>query len=664
MNIFSKSDIERIKDRVRNNPGYIDEIERKTRDVRRKLYIQKSGLATWYHYFTCPECGTRLIFNYDDPEHFLCPECGKVQTGEPYVGAWWETVLGMTSSAAYELAIGYVATGREDFLSIAKEIIMGYAENYKNYDVHGGIPYNHPGRFASQVLSDCDPICHLTRAYSILSDCFTENEKKIIENEMFRPAAEHQMKNLTPQLHNHEVAICTSIAAIGIAIDDEDLVRFATDTKYGLKYQIDNSYLEDNLWFECSSSYHLYALFWFMMFEKMAKNTKFSLFADHHYREKLYKALIYPLKLRVDKNSVFRLNDGHGSLAGNQDVYEYAYAYFGTDELLTLLNACYQSGKRKSFDALIYGVDMLPDAIDMPIDNYFSQSGSGLAIMHGSDERTLLFKAMPYGGEHDHYDRLALSFGAFGNNASMDFGTASGYGSPLHYGYFKNTATHNTVVVDGKNMAPCDTRVREYRVNATDDIYLDAETLPPEEYRMLDSFTIKQWSNEAYKGVRMRRIVSWHDKYFIDIFSLKSDNKLKKEWTWHVDATAKIPDGSKYIDKVSSDGAQAYLTNAHLLKGNRVFKCEHKKDSFCMDIYTLAENKELIFAEGPNNPASTNVSYLLERTYEPSPVFVNVIEAHRKDPVIGHVDISVKGDRVLVLVTEVSGRKRRLEVNI
>lgn len=664
MNIFLKSDIEIIKDRVRNNPGYIDEIERKTRDVRRKLYIQTSGLATWYHYFTCPHCGTRLIFNYDDPEHFLCPECGKIQTGEPYVGAWWETVLGMTSSAAYELAIGYVATDREDFLAIAKEIILGYAANYKNYEVHGGIPYNHPGRFASQVLSDCDPICHLSRAYSLLSDYFTESEKKLIENEMFRPAAEHQKRYLTPQLHNHEVAICTSIAAIGIAIDDEDLISFAVNTKYGLKYQLDNAYLEDNLWFECSSSYHLYALFWFMVFEKMAKNTKYSLFADPHYREKLYKALIYPLNLRVDRNNTFRLNDGHGSLAGNENIYEYAYAYFGTDELSTLLNACYQNGKRESLEALLYGVDILPNVPEVPIGNYLSQSGSGLAIIRGSDKRILLFKAMPYGGEHDHYDRLALSFGAFGNNMSMDFGTASGYGSPLHYGYFKNTATHNTVVIDGENMAPCDTRIREYRVNAPDDIYLDAETLPPEEYRMLDSFTIKQWSDEAYKGVRMRRIISWHDKYFIDVFLLKSENKLRKEWTWHIDAEFEFPDDSKYIDKVSLYGAQTYLTNAHLSKTDGVLKCEYKKDSFCMDVYTLAENKELIFAEGPNNPASTKVSYLLERTYELSPVFVNVIEAHRKDPVIDSVDISVKDDRVFVVVTEVSGRKRQLEVNI
>lgn len=34
---------------------------------------------------TCPKCGTRPTFNYDDNEKFICPECGSVQSGEPYL---------------------------------------------------------------------------------------------------------------------------------------------------------------------------------------------------------------------------------------------------------------------------------------------------------------------------------------------------------------------------------------------------------------------------------------------------------------------------------------------------------------------------------------------------------------------------------------------------
>ena len=662
--IFSERDIEIIRKRVENHPEYITKIENSTSNVRRKLYIQKTGLATWYHYFTCPECGTRLSFNYNDNERFVCPECGGVQTGEPYLGAWWETVLTMTTSAAYKLAIGYVATGREDFLSVAKTIILGYAENYKNYEVNGGIPYNHPGRFAAQVLTDCEPICNLAPAYSLIKFSFTDEERTIIENELFRPAAEHQRKYLTPQLHNHEVAICTSIAAIGLAIEDGELVRFATDTKYGLKYQIDHAYLEDNLWFECSVSYHLYALRWFMTFEKMAKNTEHSLFGDPHYRDKLYKALILPLKLRVNDSNTARLNDGHGSLSGYSDIYEFAYSVFGTDEILALLYLSDREGKRGHLDALIYGVDNLPARHEIPLENYLSERGSGLAILHGTEGRTLLFKATPYGGEHDHYDRLALSFDAFGAGACMDFGTASGYGSPLHYGYFKNTLAHNTVVIDGENMAPCDTRIREYRMSAPDDIYLDAETLPPEEYEMLDSFTIKQWSDESYRGVTMRRIISWHDKYFIDVFSVRSDNDLKKEWIWHINAEAELPKEAEYIGKVSDKGAGVYLGEAYSYRCDRPTKLTYRADGWCMDVHTLAEGKELILAKGPNNPATSSVSYLLERTTEKCPIFINVIEAYKSDSVITSVEMKNTDGNVEVTVTEKSGKIRELKFNI
>lgn len=501
--------------------------------------IQETGLGTWYHYFVCPACGVRLTFDYDNNETFVCPNCGRVQSREPYLGAWWETVLCMTTSAAYELAIAYVGTGDRTYFDIAKRILLGYADHYDTYEVHGGIPYNKPGRFLSQVLSDCEPICDLSRAYALLKGDLSEQEREHVERDLLRPAAEHQRKHLTPQLHNHEVAICTSIAAVGLAIDDEALVSFACQTPYGLKYQLDHAYLSDNLWFEGASGYHLYSLLWFVWFEMMAKNTKYSLFADRPYAEKLLKAMLFLKHIYIGNDRTVKLNDGGNTFRGHAEIYEYAYAYFGNEELLPFLAACYGEGARReeSLVAMLYGAASIPAHIpELEKKTYLSTCGSNLAMLYGSDDRYLFFKAMPYGEEHDHYDRLSISFDAFGAQACVDLGTASGYGSPLHYGYYKNTASHNTVVINGENMAPCDTVVNEYTVHAPDDIYLDAETLPPEDYEMLDSFTIKQWSDEAYRGVRMRRILSWHDKYFIDVFSVRSDHDLKKEWTLHIDA--------------------------------------------------------------------------------------------------------------------------------
>ena len=346
MELFTKEDRERIAAKMKARPQVLEMIEKKTEDVRRKLYIQKSGLATWSHYFSCPKCGVRLTFDYYCNEHFDCPRCGSVQTGEPYLGAWWDEVLDITATSARLLALGYVGAGREDMLEVSKNIILGYADNYKNYEVHGGIPYNKPGRFASQVLSDAHPIYELSLTYGLIKETFTEEERKHIENDLFRPASEHQIANLTPQIHNHEVIVCVSIAAIGMAIGDGELVKRVRDMKYGLKYQIDHAYLDDNFWFEGSTGYHLYSLKWFINFESLTKNTEYGLFNDEHYREKLYKALMFPKNLLIGGGNTVKFNDGGGSLRGFGYIYEYPYTVFGTEELGEMLVACYEGRNR------------------------------------------------------------------------------------------------------------------------------------------------------------------------------------------------------------------------------------------------------------------------------------------------------------------------------
>ena len=450
-----------------------------------------------------------------------------------------------------------------------------------------------------------------------------------------------------------------------MAIDDENLVKFARDMKYGLKYQIDNAYLDDNFWFEGSTGYHLYSLKWFINFETLTKNTEYGLFNDEHYREKLYAALMFPKNLHIGGGNTVKFNDGGGSIRGFGGIYEYPYAVFGTEELGDMLTACYEGYDRDaSVEALIYGADALPEtAKPLARENYISTVGTHLALLHGTEDRYFVLKAMPYGGEHDHYDRLGISFDAFGAELSPDMGTSSGYGSPLHYGYYKNTASHNTVVIDGENMAPCDTKVNEYRVNAPDDIYLDAETLPPEDYTMLDSFTIKQWSDEAYKGVRMRRVISWHDKYFIDVFSVKSENELRKEYTLRLNARLVSPREGRYVNGFSREGAQKYIKNCYTTKLDGVAKLTYTGKANA-DIYTEASGLELVFGEGPNNPADVNVSYLLERSTEKCPTFVNVIETHKGEGIIDSVKIERGKKTVRVTVTEKSGNVRALDVKL
>ena len=48
---------------------------------------------------------------------------------------------------------------------------------------------------------------------------------------------------------------------------------------------------------------------------------------------------------------------------------------------------------------------------------------------------------------------LDISYEAFGKRITPDLGT-TGYGALMHYDYYKNTGSHNTVNIEGNNQAP------------------------------------------------------------------------------------------------------------------------------------------------------------------------------------------------------------------
>lgn len=659
---FTQSEIENIKAKAAKNSACADILKRNTSDLSDKIYIQKTALSTWSHYYVCPDCTVRLNYDYSNPDEYTCPACGKVFTGEPYKGGWWSETAYKNANGVFDLAVLYVITEDEKYLAPLKEILLGYAKYYPSYEVHGGIPYNKPGKLNSQVLDDSAMLSSFARAYDITKDSFTRAEQQLIENDLFICGANHLKENLTPQLHNHEVCICSTLGILGLVTENYDLCDFAVNHKYGLKYQIDNGFLADSLWFECSVGYHHYALNWFMRFECFARHTSFSLFADPHYRTALYNALVFPLNIYKKDKTFPKLNDNSSTFKGLENIYEYAYSYFKDDKVLYCLNETLSGTKRDGVYSLLYGEEYLP-SVGYKFKNYLAKSGSQLAAVYGADERHLLFKATPYGGEHDHYDRLAVSFSAFGSDVSADMGTAAGYGAPLHYAYFKNTATHNSVCINGDNMPPAETVVNEYIQRDENDIYLDAQTLWSDDFKMPDSFTIKQWVDESYKDTKMRRIIQWYGKYFIDIFYVDAPNEYFKDWIFHIDGTlCNLSENAEEICPLSVKNPQAHLHSASKVKGGGVKKYTYDCGGFDLNLYALSDGKDIIFAKGPDNPSTKDISYILERTNDKKVIYVNVIEANRKgEDVIKCVSAEVLGSEIKIKITEKNGTVRLFE---
>ena len=167
-------------------------------------------------------------------------------------------------------------------------------------------------------------------------------------------------------------------------------------------------------------------------------------------------------------------------------------------------------------EAFFYGAEDLPrEPVKAAMEDYHDETGSGLTVLHRKNDQYLLVKHGPFGGEHDHYDKLEFSYACEGKNVSTDLGT-TGYGARLHYDYFKNTVSHNTIVMDEENQTPACGRIRRFE-NSPEYALVDAETTWSKDYQVPDSFIIRQWSDEAYEGAYFRRQIIFSDDFIVDV---------------------------------------------------------------------------------------------------------------------------------------------------
>lgn len=573
--------------------------------------VPPDGRATWNLYYFCPEHGVRLTWDRNKPNSHCCPVDGKEFTGEPYDGAWWRWLNGLNAKACYDLGLLWNLTGESRFLLKVKEILLQSAKYYPDYEVHGGIPYNGPGKANAQTL--CEANCHLdlARGYDFVRSEFTAEERDYIEQRLLREGAEFLMEYRTDQLHNHEMKINATIGVIGLILDDSRYIEFALNTDYGIHYQLNNGCTKEGMWFEGSIHYHYYALQALLNFEKMAYHTPYSVSSNPNF----LKMLKFPLNLVLNTGDFPRLND---CIAGQEKIthshlFEFAYAQYPCDEFASALSSIYQNISRDNIDALLYGVDTLPKALPLQCRSIHTPQ-AGVTIHYDQlQNNAMLLKHSPYGGEHDHYDRLGLILVRDGKEILPDLGT-TGYGAELHYGYYKNTATHNTLVVNQQNQSPINPTLLHF---SDSPICKVIDTLadwnqPPAK---VDSHTIEQWDNASYQNVMFRRILFCVGDAYIEANVIANPHRQQLDLTYHVRGTHfELKDFESCKNPLNGPlermtetriltSVQAY--NGHYdIEGQQPFKQHMRFDSPC----------DVLIGEAPDNPATSNLAYTLVRS--------------------------------------------------
>lgn len=102
----------------------------------------------WYQ---CDTCQTAL--KTVDATHHQCPKCKHIYTGEPYDDVIFSRVHSDNLKRLHAAAWAYAVTGDLRFADFARQVLLGYADRYRQY------PYHSASRNQSNWERDQAAIC-------------------------------------------------------------------------------------------------------------------------------------------------------------------------------------------------------------------------------------------------------------------------------------------------------------------------------------------------------------------------------------------------------------------------------------------------------------------------------------------------------------------------
>ena len=247
---------------------------------------------------------------------------------------------------------------------------------------------------------------------------------------------------LTPERNHRTLELyALFVAALALPALDSDgsLLRFAIDALY------DNllaDVLPDGVHRERSTHYHHVVLRSFVGMRENAR--RFALTLPRGFDERLTRACEFALHCHRPDGSIPALSDSDSGTY--LDLLATAGGLLGREDFVYVA-----TGGRD-------GHPPAATAASFPDGGYFVQrSGWGVGATAFGDERYLIFDCGPVGdGGHGHYDALSVEIAANGAPIVVDPGrfTYDEAQSSHWRHWFKGTAAHNTVTIDGVDQTP------------------------------------------------------------------------------------------------------------------------------------------------------------------------------------------------------------------
>lgn len=615
---LTQQQIERARERIRKYPwarSCYSRIKASARRWSKEDGQFPDGPTGWYHDYFCPEHGVRLSYDVERPHEHYCQAGKHFVRGEKLDAYWRATTLRILVDAARDLATVYAIDGDPTCAQAASQILVSFGEYYEKY-----VFEKKPPRLMWQTLDEATYILLAVAAYELVydSELLSPEDRSVIEDKWLRPTAEF-IKSQTRVIHNIHCWQNSALLCLGLVLKDKSLVDFAMDDpRSGFRRQIAEGVLDDGMWYECSFGYHFYTISALENTIIPAMNNGMDISTE---LAKIKKMFLLPILCADPRWELPSPNDGSGGrLWDKTGAYELAYSLFPEEARfggVLQLNYSESASGRSGRNILLYGRDDLPKAAMKPERKSVNLQSSGLAVLRAWPGNGYLYAVMDYGpqgGGHGHPDKLNVILSGLGQMFSPDLGSA-GYGLRIHGSWYRQSLSHNVVVVDRQSQRPSAGKLVDFQ--GTGDV---------------------QWvsarADEAYPGVRWQRtLFLCREGYIVIADSLESENERLFDWVYH--DLGKLTLTGVEQSPMSREGfgnRAGYDVPTELRSGKTTAEVvavwELRRDRRVALRIPQAEGaiNELISATAPGNPSMVGMPMLLWRKQGKEAQFWAVIE--------------------------------------
>ena len=365
-------------------------------------------------------------------------------------------------------------TGDLKYRNFVRDMLLEYAELYPTLGDHPAKANQNVGRLFWQVLNDAMWLVHSIQAYADIRDTLSDEQRDLIDNQVFRPAAHFMSvdsKRTFNLIHNHATWATAGVGMTGYLLGDRDMVDRALlgsdkSGETGFLRQTELLFSPDGYYTE-GPYYQRFALLPFMVFaDAIAKNEPKRRIFEHR-DGILKKALTTTIQLTYG-GYFFPFNDAIRDKSLNTaELYEgvaIAYAETGDPGLLSIaefqgrtvlsenglkVSRDLAAGKAKPFD---FKSMLFSDGPD-------GDEGAVAVFRYGTGPKhtAIVAKNSSQGMGHGHFDKLSWQLYDNGNEIVRDYGAArflnieakeGGRYLPENESWAKQSIAHNTLVVN------------------------------------------------------------------------------------------------------------------------------------------------------------------------------------------------------------------------